>query len=760
MNSPMITATNVDISNCDLEQIQLVGAIQPHGALLVLAEPDLRIVQASANTGRFLGIPAEDLLGRTVEAVLGTADGATLRTRLDGAGLTGVLDHLMRLPRLPHLDAPFHLFGNRMDGLLLLEFEQAAETGKTQGVDGFSQLREVIHTLQRTPSLRVFLNIAVEQVRAYTGFERVMAYRFDADGSGEIVAEAKSAGLETYLGLHYPASDIPAPARRLFALSPLRHLPDVDYTPVPLLADPLSAAGGSPVDLSHSFLRSVSLMYTGYLRNMGVKATMVMPLLKDGKLWGLISCMNHTAPKYLCYECRAPVELLTQMLSMLMGDRESLDHCDYRIRLNQALEKLAGLLGRCDDLHEALLAGPANLLSAIDADGAAIIADGKLTLLGKTPTAGQVGRLADWLSQQKAEVFSTHRLAHDFPACEDFGPVASGLLSIRLFRTGSEQVIWFRTEVLREVHWAGDPNKPVEISEINQELRLQPRTSFALWKETVHGQSRPWLDCELDYAGSLRQAIVDTVAKRARVLATTNAELERSNQELDAFAYVASHDLREPLRGIHNFAEFLKEEEGGHLSAQAMQRIETILRLSGRMDNMLESLLLYSRITKKDLDLHMLSVADLARQTAEFILQIIPVKNVSIKVQPSLPEVRCDRVRVAMVFQNLIMNAIKYNDKAEKMIEIGCDASGITPVFYVRDNGIGIEQNQHELIFQLFRRLHGRDAYGGGSGAGLTIAKKAVNRHGGHIWVESQPGTGSTFYFTLTTLRDAEGERG
>jgi chemotaxis family two-component system sensor kinase Cph1 len=754
----MITAANVDISNCDLEQIHLVGAIQPHGALLVLTEPGLRIVQASANTGSFLGLPAEALLGQAVEALLGAANTETLRTHLDGADLTGMLEHLMRLPCLPHLEAPFHLFGNRIDGLLLLEFEQATEAGQTRGKDGFSQLREVIHKLQRTPSLPVFLNVAVEQVRAYTGFERVMAYRFDADGSGEVVAEAKDPDLETYLGLHYPASDIPAPARRLFALSPLRHLPNVDYTPVPLLADPLAETGGLPVDLGHSFMRSVSLMYTGYLRNMGVKATMVMPLSKDGKLWGLISCMNHSVPKYLSFERRTPVELLTQMISMLMGDRESLDHYAYRTHLNQVLEKLVSLMGQFDNLCDALLADDTNLLSSIDAGGVALIADGKLTLRGNTPTEDQVRLLADWLMQQDTVTFFTHRLAHDFPASEDFRSVASGLLSIRLFRRGSERVIWFRPEVLREVHWAGDPNKPVEISEINQEVRLQPRTSFALWKETVHGQSRPWLDCEIEYASSLQQAIINVFAKRAKLLALTNAELERSNQELDSFSYAASHDLKEPLRGIHNFAEFLREEEGERLSARGMQRIETILRLSVRMDNMLESLLQYSRIGRNELDLQILSIGDLVKQTAEFILQIIPEQNVRIEIQPPLPEVRCDRVRVAIIFQNLIMNAIKYNEKAEKRIEIGCDASSDVPVFFVRDNGIGVEQNQHELIFQLFRRLHGRDEYGGGSGAGLTIVKRAINRHGGRIWVESRTGVGSTFYFTLTPARDAEGE--
>ncbi len=758
MNSQMVTATNVDISNCDREQIHLVGAIQPHGALLVLEEPDLRIVQASANTDSFLGFPADALLGQTIDVLLGAANTEILLTKLDGADLTDMLEHLMILPCLPHLDARFHLFGNCTDGLLLLEFELAVEMTQTLENEGFSHLRDTIHKLQKTPSLRVFLNVAVEAVRAYTGFERVMAYQFDAEGSGEVVAEAKDPDLETYLSLHYPASDIPAPARRLFALSPLRHLPNVDYIPIPLISNSQSGTGSLSVDLSYSFLRSVSLMYTGYLRNMGVKATMVMPLLKDGKLWGLISCMNHSVPKLLSYENRTKVELLIQMLSMLMGDRERLDYYAYRMSLNLAFEKLVSLMGLVDNFHKALLAGETNLLSTIDAEGLALIADGKLTLLGTTPTEEQVGLLADWLSQKKEVVFSTHRLVHDFPESESFCSVASGLLSVRISRMDSERVIWFRPEVLRDVHWAGDPNKPVEISQINQEIRLQPRTSFALWKETVHGQSRPWLVCELDYASRLRRAILDVIVERSKLLARTNAELERSNQELDSFAYATSHDLKEPLRGIHNFVEFLKEEEGGQLTERGLQRIETILRLAGRMDNMLDSLLQYSRIGRNELDLKTQSIGALVGQTAELILQVMPEQNVSIQIQPLLPYIRCDRIRVAMIFHNLIMNAIKYNDRVEKKIEIGCDASINPPVFFVRDNGIGIVQNQHELIFHLFRRLHGRNEYGGGAGAGLAIVKQAVHKHGGRIWLESQIGMGSTFYFTLTTMRDADRE--
>lgn len=744
----VVTAKNVDISNCDQEQVHLVNAIQPHGALLVLEEPTLRVVQASANTGGFLGVPYASLLGQAIDGLLGDENARALRAQLGRTNLTDTLAHLMSVSGLPHRNERFHLFGNRIDGLLLLEFERCAEVSTIES-DLFSRLRDTMQQLRGASSLSAFLDVAVEQMRAISGFERVMAYRFEPDGSGEVVAEAKDATLEAYLGLHYPASDIPAPARRLFALSPLRHLPNVDYAPVPLLPEQCVGSLEGPLDLSYSSLRSVSEMYTGYLRNMGAKATLVAPLLKDGTLWGLISCMQHSEPKYLAYEQRNPSEFLAQMVSLLMGSREDLDQYAYRARLDHTLGQLVGSLGRIESLHEALTADETNLLSAIDANGVALIADGKETLLGSTPSREQVSVIRDWLGQRDTAVFSTHSLSQVFPVADEFRAVASGLLSIRLSRASQDWVIWFRPEVLREAYWAGDPNKPVDISVDDHEPRLRPRSSFALWKETVRGQSRPWMDCETDYAARLRQAVLDVVAERARVLVRINAELERSNLDLDSFAYAASHDLKEPLRGIHNFAEFLSTEEGPRLSARGRKRVETILRLAGRMDDLLESLLQYSRVFRNELELDSYPISALVEQTVDFIKQVIPGKGVEIGIMPALPIVRCDRMRVSMIFHNLIMNAIKYNEQTIKRVDIGCDANLSPPVFFVRDNGIGIAASYHGLIFDLFRRLHGRDEYGGGTGAGLTIANKAVKRHGGRLWVESEVGAGSTFYFTL-----------
>jgi signal transduction histidine kinase len=229
-------------------------------------------------------------------------------------------------------------------------------------------------------------------------------------------------------------------------------------------------------------------------------------------------------------------------------------------------------------------------------------------------------------------------------------------------------------------------------------------------------------------------------------------ELARSNRELDDFAYIASHDLKEPLRGIHNYSTFLLEDYADKLDEDGRQKLETLVRLTQRMEALIETLLYYSRVGRLDLAIRDTDLGVVLHEVLDSLKPLTHEGGVDVRIPKPLPHMLCDQARVGEIFRNLVTNAIKYNDKAEKWVEIGCQTDGEpqTPmVFYVRDNGIGIRENHMDSIFRIFKRLHGRDKYGGGTGAGLTIAKKIVERHGGHIWVESQMGEGTTFYFTL-----------
>ncbi len=745
MSDGPVTSHNVDLSNCDREQIQFAGAVQPHGCMLVVDEPSLRILQASTNAGAILGVAADVVRRGTLEALLGRRlrdFGARLqRERLDN----GPVHFACLTADETASKRALNMFAHRASGVLILEFEVIPADAERPMLELYSELRATIAQLQATSSLQAFFDLAVAQIRHFTGFERVMAYKFAEDGSGHVMAESNADGFIPYMGLHYPASDIPAPARRLFALSWLRHLPNVDYEPS-ALAPEFIPATGAPVDLSYAFLRSVSVMYTDYLRNMGVKATMVMPLMKDGTLWGLISCMHESAPRHVAYEARMAAEFLSHMLSLMMAAKEDAESFGYRMKMKAVLDRMIETLNERSDLHAGLGGGngSANIANYIDCGGAAIVTGDKVTILGTTPGEAEIRALAGWLAESQDQLISaTDQLGDTIADARPLAATAAGLLAVRLSKRRPEYVMWFRPEQAQTVAWAGDPKKPMEIDTSDGSIRLLPRTSFAMWKESVVGRSTPWSDFEVKAAADLRWAIVELILTRAEETELLNRELRDANMELDSFAYVASHDLKEPLRGIHHMATFLKRGDGNQT-----QQIDTILKLTTRMDDLIESLLQYSRTGRADLVIVECDVGVLVDEALAVLAQRIAETGAVVRRVTPLPIVIGDRIRLREVLTNLISNAVKYNDKTDRWVEIGVSADDPS-VLFVRDNGIGIAERQQERIFEIFRRLHGRDEYGGGTGAGLTIARKTIERHGGRLWLTSRPGEGTTFYFSL-----------
>lgn len=253
----------------------------------------------------------------------------------------------------------------------------------------------------------------------------------------------------------------------------------------------------------------------------------------------------------------------------------------------------------------------------------------------------------------------------------------------------------------------------------------------------------------------LEQRVAERTADLQRAneeLVALNAELTRSNRELDDFAYIASHDLREPLRGIHNYSHFLMEDYGDKLDSEATERLQTLVRLSQRMEALIDSLLHYSRLNRADPILGEVNLTHVLQDAMEMLQPRLDSDSVQIRCPQALPCVRGDRAQLTEVMVNLLSNALKYNDKTEKWVEIGvreAAAPSEPPVFFVRDNGIGIAPEHNDKVFEIFRRLHPRDDFGGGMGVGLTVVKKIIEHHGGHVWVESAVGNGAAFCFTI-----------
>ncbi|NQY80362.1 MAG: PAS domain S-box protein [Candidatus Caenarcaniphilales bacterium] len=230
-------------------------------------------------------------------------------------------------------------------------------------------------------------------------------------------------------------------------------------------------------------------------------------------------------------------------------------------------------------------------------------------------------------------------------------------------------------------------------------------------------------------------------------LQKSNEELLRSNKELDDFAHIASHDLREPLRGMHYNANFLLEDYSDLIDEKGKGRLERLIFLSQRMNKLVDDLLFFSRLGKGEIGKQ---EADLNEIAEDVINSLSHDPKVEIKISNKLPSLVCDKVKINTLYLNLVQNAIKYNDKEKIEIEIGSKKSPEgKDILFVKDNGIGIAEKHFDEIFKIFRRVVKKDAYGGGTGSGLCFVKKIIDLHKGDIWVESQLQEGTTFLFTL-----------
>lgn len=751
----------ITLTNCDQEPIHIPGAIQPYGFLLCLDPATRRIVQASANTETLIGLTAEGLLNGGLDQLLGTE-------RL--AEIGGLLDGLTHTPKLlgARLDAvagqPFYkIILHRYDELLWLEFEPVTETD-TVPLD-LSFLNGALGQMLAASRVQEFCQHAVEQVRAITGFDRVAIYRFAADESGEIVAEAIREDLPPWLGLHYPASDLPQQARAMYLKNWLRFIPSACYTPVPLVPvnNPVT---NRPPDMTHAVLRSVSPLHLEYLRNMGTAATMTISLIHQGRLWGMITC-HHLTPRLVSYELRELCQFIGKTFSALLPSKEQHDEDEYQLRIRAQQARLFEHASAHDNFVDGLHQEATTVMDVFECGGAAIYFDDDLVTVGATPTPAQIRELIAWLqANAKTDVFYTNSYATLNPAGLPLRATASGFIAAALTDAPRNYLLWFRPEVVRTVTWAGQQEKPKML--IDGRVFLSPRQSFEAWKELVENTAAPWKPVEIAAAREIRLHISDLRFKvfnelqaRAQSLARLNSELERSNDELDSFAYVASHDLKEPLRGIYNYSLFLLEDYADRLDAEGVHKLETLVRLSQRMEGLIESLLQLSRVGRTDLVVADMDLNQVLAEVTELLQPRFEQTNTVLTVVGPLPTVRADGVRLQEVFHNLIINGMKYNDKPNKTVAVGLAPPeamagtawavprGEFHTFYVRDNGIGIEARHQVSIFKLFKRLHAQDKYGGGTGAGLAIAKKMVEKHGGSLWVESVPGQGATFYFTL-----------
>jgi len=526
-----------DLTNCERELIHLAGSIQPHGVLLVLEEATLTIRQASMNAVSLLGRSVETLLGAELESISPTLV-QQVRALLLGHSLDRPVP--FRYRHESGDDRPLDVEGliHRVPSQgIIVELESVAELLNEHDIDAIPRrLQQIIARIAGATPVDALCNTMAEVIKDLIGYDRVMVYRFDPDGHGEIVAEAREAHLEPYLGLHYPSSDIPQRARDLYLRNRVRVLADTGDSPVPIVPR-LSPATETDLDMSMSVLRSLSPIHIEYLRNMGVTGTLVASLMKDGRLWGLLSC-HHYAPRRLPYQLRAACELLCEVFSTRLAALEAAAVAQSIVvvpRVEKQMVETASITG---DWHQALFGVLRSLMPALDAAGGALLYEGQVLTIGSVPGTEDLSRMVAWIAEQSSgPLFHTAALAKREPRFAHLAGVASGVLALRIAPTRLDYVLWFRREQIQTVRWAGNPNKPMVDEDPNH---LSPRRSFAVWTEQVRNTAREWSEEELALAQMMQASIFDTIQQVqgirvlivARQLASVSRTVERSGEPM------------------------------------------------------------------------------------------------------------------------------------------------------------------------------------------------------------------------------------
>ncbi|PRY14448.1 SpoIIE family protein phosphatase [Kineococcus rhizosphaerae] len=521
--SPYVPAYGeVDLTNCDREPIHVPGAIQPHGFLLAVDRSTRTVVVASETTAAFLGRPAGELLGRPLGEVLGDQ----LALDVFDVEASEVLSEPLRA-RLDLLsgaatdvDVVLHLSGDR----LVVEVEPV---GSSTGVSAVSyrSARAAVSRLSETSTMDELCRRLAHEVRRLTGFDRVMVYRFDAQWNGEVVAEDRREDLNAFLGLHYPASDIPAQARRLYTVNWTRLIADVSYVPSRLhpVLDPVT---GAPLDLSFSVLRSVSPIHVEYLRNMGVTASMSISLVQDGQLWGLVACHHYSGPHRPSYDARSAAEFLGQTASQLIAGRQRSDDREDALRSQELLAALVADVSSSGRDPLSSLVADERLLDLVGAGGAALFDGDRVLTVGRVPHRAALQRVATMLARSDGAPTFTDHLASLLPSLSEVEHEAAGALRVGL---GADRwLLWVRPEQEEVVDWGGDPhNKELAAAE-GPDVRLSPRKSFEKWRETVRGRSLPWERWTADTAERLRNQLTSIVLGRARDQIAIAESLQRA----------------------------------------------------------------------------------------------------------------------------------------------------------------------------------------------------------------------------------------
>ncbi|QEE44695.1 GAF domain-containing protein [Rhizobium sp. WL3] len=542
----MLTTPSVDLTNCDREPIHIPGSIQPHGCLLSCDPAITTVRRYSANAPEMLGVQ-QRLEGLSIADLFGADVTHDIRNAIAAApdaSRPAVIAHLP-LANGQHFDVAVH---RQIQGAIL-EFEPSLR--RTQPLQ---LAREMIGRVKDINDIDLLITASAKLVRAVLGYDRVMIYRFEEDGSGKVASEAKRHDLESFLGQYFPATDIPRQARILYMQNPIRVISDARGLRVDLL--PATEEQAAPLDLSFAHLRSVSPIHCEYLRNMGVAASMSISVIVNDKLWGLIAC-HHYAPKTLTMSERIAAEMFGEFFSLHLLALKQKRKLDIANEARRSLDRFLQAASHHTDLDEILTTALPEFQSLFACDGVGMWMNGRWTAIGATPPRGSEVDLARFIGEvANGRIWSTNTLSEDYPPASDYFEDVSGIMAVPLSQIPRDYLFFFRKERLQTLNWAGNPEKTYETGPLGD--RLTPRKSFAIWKETVQRQATPWRDSDFEIAEAIRSAIVEIVLRHNEVM---HEERSKSDVRQRMLNEELNHRVKNILAVIKSLVTFPTQDQ-------------------------------------------------------------------------------------------------------------------------------------------------------------------------------------------------------
>lgn len=723
--------------DCHQEMIHISGHVQDFGYLLGLEADTKGIKFYSQNLTQLFPID-EAVFGKTLEQKQEVFEPLLSSPVLSSLDIAGMTDTDVLLDKFEVAGAHYHLTIYRYNGVVYLEMEPIIEFFKQRSF--VSKKYERIHNAVDSAGIwRELLSSVSEAI----DYDRVMIYRFLEDGSGKVIAEKIKDGVESFMHLHYPESDIPRQARELYLKKRKRIFSDVYSEPVPIISkDP------EPIDLTYSSVRAMSPVHGQYLKNTGVASSFSTSIIINNKLWGMVTCQN-LEPKHIDLVNRIRAEVFTVIAANAYTSYKSAQMLSDSIELENKIGSLKSRLMACDSLEDSLFSNIDEMRRYPDADGLAVIVHDHIRTSGEVPSDRDILQIVNYARENPLKNFYS---TNDFSDSEqgNLGNLenAAGVMFGFTDDKRNELLIWFRKEIDTQILWAGNPSKQMEtvVKDGIEQMVISPRKSFATYIQDIKGKSRPWKNKDVFAAKKVVATILETTYSQFRRVQELNRELRNLNEELDSFSYTISHDLGTPLTVMKLNAQLLEKSHGKNPDVK--KRVTSILDEIMGMELMMRGVLDLSRAKSAQIAVEEVETRSLIEKICYDVKLTLNCPETEITVH-ECPSVMADKIMLIQVFLNIIGNAVKYSSKTDKpRVLINGKVVDDTVVYTVKDNGIGIAEEDQQHMFRIFHRMSNSKGFHG-NGVGLSIVYRIMSRLGGLITFDSVENEGTSFHLTF-----------